>query len=213
MGGRPRHLTRILASMETFDERAATWDDDDKVARAQQSAANIVRHVHLKGSERFFEYGAGTGLVTQALAAHVGAITVADTSQGMRDQLQQKIDDGRLKEARVWNLDLASDPIPEGEFFDLIVTSMVLHHIAAPVEVLRKFGSMLTSDGHLCVIDLDAEDGSFHGDGVNVHHGFERSSLEVILRDAGFDSVHIVDDGVVTHGDDRYSLFLAIANK
>lgn len=198
--------------METFDERAATWDDDAKVARAQQSAANIVRHVRLNGSERLFEYGAGTGLVAQALAAHVGPITVADTSQGMRDQLQQKIDDGRINEARVWNLDLASDPIPEGEFFDLIVTSMVLHHIATPLDVLQKFGSMLMSDGHLCIIDLDAEDGSFHGEGVIVHHGFERSALEVILRDAGFNSVQIVDDGAVTHGDDHYSLFLAIAS-
>ena len=66
-----------------FDERAATWDDDPaKVERANVVAAAIREAIALDGSERLLEYGAGTGLVTQALRDAVGPVTLADTSGG-----------------------------------------------------------------------------------------------------------------------------------
>lgn len=197
----------------SFDERAATWDDEAKIARARTIADRIGEEVALSGTERLFEYGAGTGLVAEALRDRVGAITLVDPSEGMRAVAQSKVDDGRLPGARIWDLDLAARGAPEGETFELIVTSMVLHHVAELGPTLEAFVHMLAPGGHCCVIDLDAEDGSFHGPDVDVHHGFHREDMAAQLTAAGFTEVSVTDCGTVDHGDDEFSLFLAVATR
>lgn len=197
------------ASGDPFDEKAATWDADPaKVARAEVVARRIAATVPLDHSTRLLEYGAGTGLVTQALRSEVGPVTLADASQGMRDVMHAKIEAGALVDARVWALDLATDP-PPAERFDLIVTVLTLHHIPTLDAVLTGFAQLLAPGGHLCIVDLEEEDGSFHGDGFAGHHGFARPALAGELTAAGFaqiefaDCEHLVRDGVA------YPLFLA----
>ena len=71
-------------STNSFDDRAATWDDDPaKVERADEVARAISAAIPLDRSMRMLEYGAGTGLVTQALRESVGPVTLADTSKGI----------------------------------------------------------------------------------------------------------------------------------
>jgi len=157
---------------------------------------------------RMLEYGAGTGLVTQALRDSVGPVTLADTSTGMRDVMRAKIAAGVLTDVRVWDLDLATQPVPD-EHFDLIVSVLTLHHIENIDAVLSGFATLLNDNGTLCVVDLDEEDGSFHGVDFEGHRGFERSALAAELAAAGFtdvvfqDCYHIVRDGM------NYPLFLA----
>ena len=198
----------------SFDERAATWDDEAKIERARWTARRIAEEVDLTGDERLLEYGAGTGLVSEALRDLVGPITLADPSEGMRAQIQTKVDDGRLPGARVRDLDLSRDQLPDDEQFDLIVTSMVLHHVDPVDPVLAAFRSMTADGGHLCVIDLDAEDGSFHGQGVDVHHGFDRDDLAGRLSAAGYAAVSVTDCGSVERDEGgTYGLFLAVASR
>jgi len=54
---------------------------------------------------------------------------------------------------------------------------MTLHHIHTLDTVLSGFAGMLTGGGHLCVVDLEEEDGSFHSDDFEGHRGSKRSSL------------------------------------
>ena len=95
--------------MNNFDDRAATWDDPAKIERAQVIAEAISSAIDLDGTQRLLEYGAGTGLVTQALRSKVGPVTLVDTSEGMREVMRAKIAAGELTDARVRNLDLAND--------------------------------------------------------------------------------------------------------
>jgi ubiquinone/menaquinone biosynthesis C-methylase UbiE len=195
-----------------FDERAATWDEDPaKVERAAVVADAIVASVPLGPGARLLEYGAGTGLVTQALQDHVGPVTLADTSEGMRAVMQAKVDAGTLTAARIWALDLATDPPPD-EQFDLIVTVMALHHIADLARVLASFAALLAPGGHLCIVDLDHEDGSFHGEGFAGHHGFRRPELADQLAAAGFGEVAFHDAHQMVRDGVPYSLFLAVAS-
>lgn len=194
-----------------FDEAAATWDEPAKVERAATVATAVAAAVPVGPATRLLEYGAGTGLVTEALRDHVGPVTLADASEGMRSVMASKVAAGALPaDARIWALDLAADPVPD-EQFDLIVTVMVLHHIADLDRVLAAFGRLLAPGGHLCIVDLDHEDGSFHGDGFAGHHGFHRPTLAAQLVAAGFadpafsDCAQMVRDGV------PYDLFLAVA--
>ena len=173
-----------------FDERAATWDEDPaKVERSAVVADAIVASVSISSATRMLEYGAGTGLVTQALRDHVGPVTLADSSEGMRAVVQAKIDAGTLTDARIWALDLATEAPPH-EQFDLIVTVMALHHI----------------------VDLDHEDGSFHGEGFAGHHGFRRPELAHQLAAAGFGETTFQDCHEMVRDGVPYTVFLAVAS-
>jgi SAM-dependent methyltransferase len=196
-----------------FDAVAAGWDSDpDKVARAGEVARAVADAVPLTPQTRLLEYGAGTGLVSQALADRVGPVTLADNSAGMRAVLGEKIAAGALPGARVWDLDLESQPAP-AETFDLVVTSLVLHHVHGLDRVLRRFAELLAPGGHLCIADLDREDGAFHGHDFDGHRGFSRAELAARLVDAGLadvsvrDCTHLVKEGAT------YSVFLAVARK
>ncbi len=196
-----------------FDERAATWDEDPaKVERATVVADAIVATVALGPTTRLLEYGSGTGLVTLALREHVGPVTLADTSQGMRAVMQAKVDAGTLTGARIWALDLATDAPPR-EQFDLIVTVMVLHHIADLARVLASFAALLAPGGHLCIVDLDHEDGSFHGESFAGHHGFRRPDLADQLAAAGFGEVSFQDCHEMVRDGVAYTVFLAVAGR
>ncbi len=181
-----------------------------KSSAAEDVATTIRDAIRLDPSMRLLEYGAGTGLVSQALRASVGPVTMVDTSAGMREVMEHKIAAGTITNARVWDVDLATEPAPD-EQFDLVVTVMTLHHIPNLEPVLSGFARLLAEGGHLCIVDLEEEDGSFHGDGFNGHHGFSRAVLGSSLAHAGFTDVgfqrchQMVRDGVT------YPLFLATA--
>jgi len=74
---------------------------------------------------------------------------------------------------------------------------------------------VLRSPGVLCVADLDTEDGSFHGEGFDGHHGFDRAALAAKARHAGFASVRFVTAHEMTKdvaGAARtYPIFLMVA--
>jgi len=204
--GGPRE-TRAVST--DFDERAATWDDDPaKVERANAVAAAIRASIPLDSSTRMLEYGAGTGLVTQALRASVGPVTLVDTSAGMRHVVAEKIAAGALTDARVWALDLAAGPVPD-ERFDLVVTVMTLHHIPDLERLLSNFARLLVDGGRLCIVDLDEEDGSFHDASFDGHHGFNRDALAATLSRTGFADVVIETCHEMVRDDRRYPLFLA----
>lgn len=198
-----------------FDQRAATWDDDPaKVARAAAVAATIREAVPLDRSARLLEYGAGTGLVTQALRDDVGPVTLADTSAGMRQAIEGKIAAGALPGARVWDVDLAAGAAPPpDERFDLVVTVMALHHIPDVGPVLAAFHHLLVDGGHVCVVDLEEEDGSFHGEGFEGHHGFARTTLAAALEAAGFADVAFRPCHDVAKGGATFPLFLATGTR
>ncbi len=172
--------------MIDFSAQAATWDDDPaKRDRAVRVAAAIERDVALTPETKGFEYGCGTGLVGFALASRVGSLTLADSSPGMLEVLRRKIEATGAGHMSALALDLLTDPLP-AERYDLVFTSMVLHHVRDVPRVLDAFARLLVPGGSLCIADLDAEDGSFHGPDVDVHHGFERGWLQGQLQAAGF---------------------------
>lgn len=198
----------------SFDDRAETWDDDPaKTERARIVADAIRARVGLDGTERFLEYGAGTGLLTTAIQESVGSLTMADTSEGMRTVMARKVADGTIRTARVWDLDLAGDgPLPDDRF-DLAVMLLALHHVDDVPKTLGRIATMLEPGGHLCIVDLEREDGSFHGEGFTGHRGFDRSELSAQLAaaeftDVGFEACHHIErDGRA------YPMFLATATR
>lgn len=204
--------------MTNFDERAREWDSDpDKVKRAHAVADAIRKAVPLVKSMNALEYGCGTGLVSFALQSNLGCITLADTSQGMLDVLNEKIADAGVTNMRPIRLDLAVDPLP-AERYHLTYSLLTLHHIADTKNILTQFHALLEPNGYLLVADLDQEDGSFHTDGsTDVHLGFERKALQRQVEDIGFRNVAfstVYEIKKKINGEEKvFPVFLMVAQK
>ena len=196
---------------EHFDAIAEDWDSDaEKVSRARVVAGAVAAAVPLGPRTRVLEYGAGTGLVSQALARRVGPLTLADSSAGMRAVMERKVAAGALPGARVWDLDLERQE-PPAERFDVVVASLVLHHVHELDRVLSGFAALLAPGGRLCVADLDREDGTFHD--FDGHEGFDRAELAERLTAAGFADVAVEDCTELTKDGVTYSVFLAVSSR
>ena len=169
-----------------FDARAETWDDDPaKVERAKAVADEIVARVPLSRTMRALEYGCGTGLLSFMLRERLGDITLADVSEGMLAVAARKVAAAGDASMRTTKLDFFADPVPP-HAFDVIYSLMTLHHIPDTSGILERFRTALAAPGFLCIADLDAEDGSFHGAGFDGHLGFDRGELAAKARRAGF---------------------------
>jgi SAM-dependent methyltransferase len=200
-----------------------------RVERAQAVAEGIRAALPLSSQLTALEYGCGTGLLSFALQPQLGHITLADSSPGMLAVLREKIavaniqntctaHNGRRCSAGMTpvQLDLSVDP-PPAERYQLIYTLMTLHHIPDTDRMLRAFYQLLDAPGHLCVADLDKEDGTFHEDEFHGHPGFDRDELGAKARHAGFKHIrfttvfHMRKEAAGAVKD--FPLFLMIARK
>lgn len=199
--------------MADFDSKAKDWDEmPGRVERANAVAAAIRNQVALSRDMAALEYGCGTGLLSFALQADLGSITLADSSPGMLDVLREKIALGKVKNMIPIKLDLAEDPMPLQKF-NLVYTLLTLHHIQDTQKILRSFRLLLQPGGVLCIADLDREDGSFHSDDPDFegHNGFIRSDLEMDLERDGFKNIRFTTCHTLFKYERSYPLFLAVA--
>jgi ubiquinone/menaquinone biosynthesis C-methylase UbiE len=204
--------------MIDFDSKARDWDSNPVFQeRADKIAAAIRATIPLNTRMHALDYGCGTGLLSFPLKDALGHITLKDSSAGMLEVLREKIAAQEVGNMTVRQADLSSQPLPE-ERYDLIYTSMVLHHIPDTAAILATFHALLNPGGHLCVADLDQEDGSFHGIDVDVHHGFARAELARLAEAAGFVDVRFstvfdIVKETAAGGTRGYPVFLMVARK
>jgi 2-polyprenyl-3-methyl-5-hydroxy-6-metoxy-1,4-benzoquinol methylase len=195
-----------------FDARARTWDSDDKRYRASRVAERLRAAVDLTQVQTALEYGCGTGLLSFEMKDELAAVVLADTSQGMLEVAREKIAASGASHFSAQHLDLSAGESPATPF-DLIFTLLTLHHIPDTQAILQAFHDNLNPGGHLVIVDLDDEDGSFHGPGVDVHHGFKRSRLTQQLAQAGFGETAIDDCLQLNRHERDYDVFFANATR
>ena len=107
--------------------------------------------------------------------------------------------------------DITCGPLPDAAF-DLIVSSMVLHHIKdVPAALARLRHCVRPPGGWIALADLDTEDGSFHSDHTGVYHcGFDRRVLCAWLEQAGFEEAVARDVYRFDRDGRTYRVFLVI---
>lgn len=204
------HLKKI--SMNSFDNRAQQWDTDSRIKFAGIVVEAIKERCPLSDSVSFLEYGCGTGLIGLGLHPLVGESTFMDSSQGMLEVLEQKVSNAGLKNITVLRKDILEDREYASKF-DLVVTSLVLHHIPKTKDILERFGQLLNTGGRLAIIDLATEDGSFHGAGFDGHNGFDIGELSLLLTSVGYKVTHgevFID---MKKEDRKYPTFIIVGEK
>ncbi|ETI97577.1 MAG: Methyltransferase type 12, partial [Leuconostoc sp. DORA_2] len=146
-------------SIMDFDIQSITWDDERRKNRAKLIAQEISKSIHIEKQYTALEFGCGTGLISFCLNDKFEMITLVDTSKGMVDVLNSKINEFEIDNMKAYQIDINESNILPENSYDVIYTSMALHHIIDTETTIKNLYKLLKSDGYLCIIDLDEEDG------------------------------------------------------
>ena len=175
--------------MSNFDNVARTWDENPiHLERSRAIAIKMQETLPLRKEMKALEYGAGTGILSFLLSEKLGHITMMDSSAEMIKVMEEKVLNRNATNLSPVLMDLEKES--EDTSYDLIFNQMVLHHIRDIRSILDKFHQMLLPGGILAIADLYTEDGSFHGEGVDVHLGFDPEKLKKELQVVGFQKVN-----------------------
>lgn len=146
-------------------------------------------------------------------------ITLVDSSEGMIKVLEQKLENAGIRNMTAMVCDFCSVSKSNSmgfqeEAYDVIYTSMAMHHVKDIKALLDTFFSLLKPGGHLCIVDLDKDDGSFHRleEDFNGHNGFNQCELQSMLECSGFAEVSartfFRDKKLIGNDEVPYSLFI-----
>lgn len=199
---------------ESFDDQAATWDDDPAHEERQVAVAHAIeKAVRLTPTTRALDIGSGTGRLSILLADRVASVVVTDPSAGMVQVARQRIEAAGLGERlHAVQADLTTDALDGA--YDVVWSSMALHHVRDPEALLRSVAALLVDGGRLAIADLEEDrDGAFHAHKADFdgHHGFDRTQLTEQLTRAGFVDVAFIDAASVVKNEREFAIFLCTA--
>ncbi|MDY0189656.1 MAG: class I SAM-dependent methyltransferase [Desulfuromonas sp.] len=201
-----------------FNKVAALWDEKPRrVALASAVAEAIKQNLTFDAKLDALEFGCGTGLVTFNLVELLHHITVVDSAEGMLAVVEQKAAQLGIDNITAVHSNSTVPSLP-AQHYDLVFSSMVLHHVADISHMLQVLITSLKPGGTIALADLDAEDGTFHADPVGVeHHGVDRQWLCDELVKLGLVNVqHTTAYTIVKkrpQGEQAYPVFFVWAQK
>jgi len=200
----------------SFDDEAATWDDDPGHEARQVAVAQAIEEaVNLDPRMSAVDVGGGTGRLSILLADRVGSVVVTDPSSGMVQVARERIEAAGLSDRlRAVQADLTTDRL-DGSY-DIVWSSMALHHVPDLDGLLRSVARLLVDGGRLAIADLDQDsDGAFHADKIDFdgHHGFDRERLAEQVARAGFADVGFADATTILKDGREFGVFLCTATR
>lgn len=176
----------------SWNDEAAGWDDDPAVRAYSAAALGSLREVldergvALAGA-RAFDFGCGTGLLTQAMAAEADAVIAVDIAPAMIDVLQRK----QLGNVTALCGDLpqllADNPAWAGGF-DLVTGSSVFAFVDDYPATVARLATLLRPGGLWVQWDWELDPSA------EEPMGLRPSDIERALRGAGLQRV-VVDVG------------------
>lgn len=197
---------------DLFKEKAESYDSEDWATELSSViGAMILSKIPFSDQMNVMDFGAGTGLICSHVAPMVRNITAVDISEAMLEKLTAKPE---LKnKVNVLCQDIMNNPIDEK--FDLIMSAFALHHVEDTNKLIQSFAYHLETGSRIALVDVDKEDGSFHGeDNQGVFHcGFDREALKAILEMYSFENIDFVTAHHFDWNGRKYSAFLVTASK
>ncbi len=197
---------------DLYKEKAASYDSDDwaKVL-STVAGSRIFSKIPFSDQMHVMDFGAGTGLLCSHVAPKVRKITAIDISAAMLEKLKAKPE--LENKVNCVCQDILENPLDEK--FDMIMSAFALHHVEDTKKLIQCFAYHLKTGSRIALIDVDKEDGSFHGDdnaGV-FHCGFDRQMLQATLKLSAFKRIECVTAHNFEWDGGRYSAFLMTAIK
>ena len=195
---------------DLFYEKSRDWDTREVVQTLSSAVGSaILKHVPLNKQMHVLDFGAGTGLISSQIIPFVKKIVAVDTSESMLNKLVKKPElENKVTIVCQYILEKGLT-----EKFDLIMSTMAIHHVEDTEKLFQRFAKQLNLGGLIALADLDKEDGSFHAEDTKgiFHFGFERNDLQSILEKHGFGEISFETIHTIKNGKMYYPVFLVIA--
>jgi len=195
-----------------FEHKSKSWDMNSRRVKNAKSIANLIKkEITLHKDMLVMDLGAGTGLLSFFISEDVDSIIALDNSLSMLNEFKKKSNEFLSRTDIVYGDILEYNPTFQ---YDLIISSMTIHHIKETFTLFEKLYSITKDGGYIAIADLDLEDGTFHSEDTGVHHfGFDREVLEKIAKDVGFKDIKIQTASTIEKPHKNFSLFLLTAKK
>jgi ubiquinone/menaquinone biosynthesis C-methylase UbiE len=168
---------------DSFSHKANSWDSEGKIIMTGKFVSEVLNNTSLNNEMNLLELGTGTGLVGLRLASKVKHITLLDASASMLEILKQKLEITPRENVTVIN-DIIENFKEDN--IDLVFSFMAMHHVEDIDSAVKTFRRIIKKGGHVIIGDLLPEDGSFHGDEIVPHLGFEIENLSHYFTNNGF---------------------------
>lgn len=199
--------------MSHFNEVANEWDSEPKKKLMKVLAEKAIPKLNLSECSpvKIMDFGCGTGLFGLEFYKYASELVGIDTSSGMLSVFKEKV--GSNDRIRILNEDITQTE--HREIYDLIVSSMVFHHIEDPKALLDLMKKLVSPNGKIAIVDLVQEDGSFHPDPVKMgvkHFGFSEDELATWADHCQLRLDYQVINSL-EKGDKEYQQFLAVFSK
>lgn len=198
--------------MNRFDKAAKEWDTKPTSQQVAKSTSQTIREFISLDNKEILDYGCGTGLLAFNLLDKAKLVVGMDSSLGMVEVFNQKANDFGFENIKAVQHNIETQELPL-KAFDVIVTSMTLHHILNPDIFIKKCKKALKPNGYFCISDLDKEDGTFHAkhknDGVN-HFGFSKDEIKQFYTKNGFNLLFLDDICTLERENGDFPIFLSI---
>ncbi len=177
---------------DQFIDKAKSWDSVQwKIDLAENVYKTIKENRNINTHSHLVDIGGGTGLLTLKFVSDVNKITVIDTSKSMLNILKDKIKIFDINNVQIIEEYFTSDTY-ENNTIDIFISMMTLHHIPEIKDFFSSAYNALKTGGNISIIDLEAEPGDFHMEGVEYfHNGFNIQKIEEKLMDIGFKKIKI----------------------
>lgn len=190
---------------QEYDKESSRTQNVDHIAQAILKDVTFLKEMHI------MDFGSGTGLLLSNIAPHVGKITAVDISSSMNEVLRSKMNTINCK-LEIAEIDITKETLDRK--FDVIISSMAVHHIENLTDLFKIFYTLLHENGTIAIADLDKEDGSFHTTNTGVfHNGFDREEFLAIAKSVGFKDLKTKNASIVEKPTGSYSVFLLTGKK
>lgn len=199
--------------MSRFDKLASQWDlNPRRVESARKTTQKLKKLLEIKDRD-ILDFGSGTGLISFDLFEEASSVTAMDSSPGMLDEMNRKIEEAGISNITTKLFDANVDSF-EKEQYDLVVTAMTLHHITNPAAFIQNAAISLKPGGYLAISDLESEDGTFHSHGNEdvAHFGFDKEKIQKWYAEAGLEMVYLETNEIINKHRD-FHIFLAVGKR
>ncbi len=152
-------MSKAATTGQWFRDWANEYDQTlGKMKRHHQLLDLAVRAARVKAGERVLDLGCGTGLLSlKLLQAADCRVVGADSTAAMLDIFRKKIRELGL-EARVTLKKADARSLPfEGSSFDLVASTVTLHHVIEKAAVIKRLFALLKPGGRFVLGDLDLD--------------------------------------------------------
>lgn len=123
--------------MNRFDLAAKEWDTKPTSQLVAKATSEKIRENISLENKQILDYGCGTGLLAFSISDEARMVTGMDNSAGMVEVFNQKAQDFGFDNIKAVQHNIDNEKLPQNAF-DVIVTSMTLHHILNPNDFFIK---------------------------------------------------------------------------